>query len=85
MKTRRTIYLRRLNTGFNSKFSVGYPDRHTRDEARRTQPPKYCDNNNQDEENSSDKNRVNNDMSCSQKFRQTLFVIEHLKEYNYAK
>lgn len=41
----RTIFTRRLNKGFCSKFSVVYPDRHTPDEGREAQRPKRGDNN----------------------------------------
>lgn len=48
----RTVYPSRLNKVFSLKFSESYLNRQTRDEGRRLQLPKHCDNNKKDEDSS---------------------------------
>ena len=67
----RTIYPRRLNKGFCSKFRVGSTDRHKRPkEDRRLHRPKRCKYNNEDEDNCSNILNDKNYQASSQKFWQ---------------
>ena len=62
--------------GFNkrrsSKFRVGSRVRQTPEEGGRTYRPKYCGNNNKDEDNSLKTLNDKNHQASSQKFRQHL-------------
>ena len=72
----RTIYLRGLNKMFGSKFCVGFRVRHgTPEEGRKSNRPKHCGYNDEDEDNNSNTLRDKNYQALSQKFRQIIYLL----------
>ena len=59
-----------FNKGRSSKFRVGSRVQYTPEETRRTYRPKYCDNNNKDEDNGPKTINDKNHQASSQKFWQ---------------
>lgn len=57
----RSISMCRLNKEFTPKFPEDYVDEQTPEEDQRTQRPKYCNNDNKDEDISAKVNNVNNE------------------------
>ena len=63
-----------FNKGHSSKFHVGFQVQQTPEEGWRTYQPKYCGNNNKDEDNSPKTLNDKNHQASSQKFRQLIGI-----------
>ena len=61
-----------FNKGYSSKFHVRSRVRQTPEEGRRIYRPKYCVNNNKDEDNGLKTLNDKNYQALSQKFRQSI-------------
>ena len=63
---------RGFSKGRSSKFREGFRVRQTPEKSRRTYRPKFCGNNNKDEDNSPKTLNDKNHQALSQKFRQLI-------------